>query len=106
MKDIMKNIKNHSEWRTRMNVPGYIRVLPDEEALLKKGPIYFSGVDKKFRPIIVINTQKVYELNVRRLISETFEGSGGTADSVCGGWDNREVLSRREGRELDYFGGF
>jgi hypothetical protein len=64
MKNAIINIRNHAEWRKRMNVPGFVRVLPDEEALLKNGPIYFSGRDHKFRPIIVINTQKVYELNV------------------------------------------
>jgi hypothetical protein len=64
MKNVIKNIRNHANWRKRMNQPGFIRVLPEEEALLKTGPIYFSGVDHKFRPIIVINAEKVNEFNV------------------------------------------
>ena len=66
MNNAITNIKNHAEWRIRMNVPGFIKVLPEEQELMKKGPIYFSGLDKNFRPVVVINTQKVYELNVSK----------------------------------------
>lgn len=69
MENAIKNITNHNEWRRRMSIPGFIRILPDEEVLMKTGPIYFSGVDNKFRPIIVINTEKVKELNVSGLFA-------------------------------------
>lgn len=105
MKNAIKNITNHNEWRKRMSKPGFIRILPDEEILMKKGPIYFSGVDKKYRPILVINAEKVKELNVCGIFAlnpENLEGSGGKTDGVCGGRSHQKVLFGRQGRELDH----
>lgn len=62
------NIKYHDEWRLKMYKPGYLELSENEIELMLQGAIYVSGTDKKNRPILVINTQKILLLNVNLLI--------------------------------------
>lgn len=62
--DTISNIKLHDEFRKKVETQKMMDLLPEDIELLEKGALYFGGFDKKKRPIIIINAQKISDFSV------------------------------------------